>query len=77
MGGKKSEKRLKKEAYWKKLQDFSTKFEKALAVDCDNVSSRQINLIRYDIRQLGAEMIMGKNVRSLSIMFEDSHEGRS
>jgi muconolactone delta-isomerase len=36
---KKSEKRLKKEAYWDKLWTLVDKYKKAILVDCDNVSS--------------------------------------
>ena len=64
MGGlkKKSEKRIKKEEYWHKLQELSEKYSKALLVDVDNVSSKQINEIRRKLRPIGAKMIMGKNV---------------
>jgi len=58
---KKSEKRIKKENYWKKLWELTDKFNKAVLVDVDNVSSKQINKIRYELRPLNAEMIMGKN----------------
>jgi len=37
---KKSEKRIKKEAYWEKLWALSEKYKKAILVDCDNVSSK-------------------------------------
>lgn len=37
---KKSEKRIKKEAYWKKLWELTEKYKKAILVDCDNVSSK-------------------------------------
>jgi len=30
-------------------------------VDCDNVSSKQINMIRLKLRPLDSVMIMGKN----------------
>lgn len=59
---KKSEKRIKKEAYWKKLFELTDKYKKAILVDCDNVSSKQINTIRIKLRPLDAVMIMGKNV---------------
>jgi len=36
---KKSEKRIKKEGYWKKLHALTDKYKKAILVDCDNVSS--------------------------------------
>lgn len=64
MGGqkKKSEKRIKKEEYWQKLWDLTDTYKKAIMVDVDNVSSKQINDIRLKLRPLGAKMIMGKNV---------------
>jgi ribosomal protein L10 len=40
---KKSEKRIKKEEYWHKLQDLAGEYSKAILVDVDNVSSNQIN----------------------------------
>ena len=40
---KKSEKRLKKEDYWKKLWTLTDTYKKALLVDVDNVSSQQLN----------------------------------
>ncbi len=61
---KKSEKRIKKEKYWKKLFDITDKYKKAILVDCDNVSSKQINMIRHKLRPINAVMIMGKNVLS-------------
>lgn len=82
---KKSEKRIKKESYWKKLFDLTDKYKKAILVDCDNVSSKQINTIRIKLRDLDAVMIMGKNVTKfyfLSIIldlnegcFESQNEG--
>jgi muconolactone delta-isomerase len=45
MGGikKKSEKRIKKEDYWKKLWKLTDDYKKAIMVDVDNVSSQQLN----------------------------------
>jgi muconolactone delta-isomerase len=40
---KKSEKRLKKEDYWRKLWALTDEYKKALLVDVDNVSSLQLN----------------------------------
>jgi hypothetical protein len=37
---KKSEKRIKKENYWKRLWMLTEKYKKALFVDADNVSSK-------------------------------------
>ena len=65
MGGdkKKTEKRIKKEEYRAKLIKLADEFKKAVFVDCDNVSSAQINKIRHALRPQGAVMLMGKNVR--------------
>lgn len=62
---KKTEKRIKKEVYWQKLQEMTTTYKKAVLVDVDNVSSNQITLIRRGLRAVGARMLMGKNVRHL------------
>jgi ribosomal protein L10 len=64
MGGikKKSEKRLKKEDYWRKLWSLTDTYKKAIMVDVDNVSSKQLNDIRLKLRPIKAKMIMGKNV---------------
>ena len=59
---KKSEKRIKKEAYWKRLQVVAQKYNNVLFVDADNVSSKQIAKIRVELRKIDAYMIMGKNV---------------
>lgn len=62
---KKTEKRLKKEAYWARLQATVAKYKNCLFVDANNVSSKQIGKIRHDLRAIGAVMIMGKNVSSV------------
>ena len=77
MPEKKSEKRIKKEAYWKKLQDLTDNYKKAVLVDVDNVSSKQITKIRYKLRSLDAVMLMGKNVRPIFSFFLDLNEGLS
>lgn len=59
---KRSEKRVKKENYWRKLWNITEEYKKAILVDADNVSSKQITRIRFKLRPLGAKMIMGKNV---------------
>jgi len=59
---KKSEKRIKKEKYWKRLQYVAEKYKNCLFIDANNVSSGQISKIRFRLRAIGAYMIMGKNV---------------
>jgi len=58
---KKSDKRIKKEAYWVRLQQVAQKYNNCLFVDANNVSSKQISNLRKKLRSMGAYMIMGKN----------------
>lgn len=58
---KKSEKRIKKEAYWTRLQDTAAKYKNVMFIDANNVSSKQIANIRRRLRTINAYMIMGKN----------------
>ena len=62
---KKSEKRIKKENYWTRLEEYVANYKNILFVDTNNVSSRQISKIRVSLREIGAVMIMGKNVSYL------------
>jgi ribosomal protein L10 len=59
---KKSDKRIRKENYRKKLWALTDEYKKAVLVDVDNVSSKQITKIRHRLRAINAVMIMGKNV---------------
>ena len=61
---KKSEKRIKKENYWVRLQKIVGKYKNVLFIQADNVSSKQILKIRARLRDIDACMIMGKNVSS-------------
>jgi large subunit ribosomal protein LP0 len=58
---KKSEKRVKKENYWGRIQEVAYKYKNVLFVNADNVSSLQISKLRVRLRAVGAYMIMGKN----------------
>jgi len=61
---KKSDKRIKKEKYWKRLQEVAARYKNVLFIDADNVSSKQISKLRARLRAIDAYMIMGKNVSS-------------
>jgi ribosomal protein L10 len=58
----KSEKRIKKEKYWFRLQELAQKYKNVCFIDANNVSSKQICMIRAKLRGIDAHMIMGKNV---------------
>jgi len=58
---KKSEKRLNKEAKWRRIQEVAFKYKNVLFIDADNVSSKQICQLRAKLRKIDAVMVMGKN----------------
>ena len=58
----KSKKRVAKERRWADLQDACCNFSKVLFVEVDNVTSKQISIMRKALRAMDAKMIMGKNV---------------
>jgi len=58
---KKSAKRIQKESVWRNLQSLAYRYKNCLFVDADNVSSKQISLLRQKLRAIDAQMIMGKN----------------
>ena len=57
----KSERRVKKENYWVRLQETAAKYKNCLFVNADNVSSLQICKLRSRLRLIDAYMIFGKN----------------
>jgi len=60
MGATKKTKARKGEL-WAALQDACSKYEKALFVNTDNVTSKQISTMRKGLRAIDAVMICGKN----------------
>ena len=62
----KETKREKKERRWEALQQACCDYSKCLFVEVDNVTSKQISIMRKELRKLDAKMIMGKNVRILT-----------
>ena len=51
---KKSEKRLGKEAKWRKIQQVAFQYKNVLFIDADNVSSKQIAQLRAKLRKIDA-----------------------
>lgn len=73
-------KRERKGNQWANLQDALCKYSKCLFVDVDNVTSKQICVMRREFRRLNALMIMGKNVSQTNTptnqsIVIDPHEG--
>jgi ribosomal protein L10 len=64
MPGKKAIKKSRgqKIAQWEGLQEACKKYNKCLFVDVDNVTSKQICIMRRQLREMDSLMFMGKNV---------------
>jgi len=58
--GKRS-KQEAKDSRWKTLQEAFIKYNKVLFVEVDNVTSKQICIMRRQLRAIDAKMVMGKN----------------
>mmetsp|Transcript_22480 Transcript_22480/g.30082 ORF Transcript_22480/g.30082 Transcript_22480/m.30082 type:complete len:332 (-) Transcript_22480:229-1224(-) len=54
-------KKQAKAARWSEFQEACISFSKCLFVEVDNVTSKQISVMRKQLRDIGAKMIMGKN----------------
>jgi len=79
MPEKKSDKQLRKEHVWDTVQSSVEKFEKCLFVNVDNVTSKQICVMRKALRAMNAKMLMGKNTlikKALNAWIEE-HEGHA
>merc|ERR1712051_173164 len=50
-----------KSARWEEFQEACLKYTKVLFVEVDNVTSKQICVMRKMMREIGAKMVMGKN----------------
>jgi len=60
MGAIKKSKGRKKEL-WGALQAACAMYDKALFVNTDNVTSKQISILRKEMRKIDALMVCGKN----------------
>jgi ribosomal protein L10 len=47
---------------WATLQEYCCKYNKVMFVDVDNVTSKQIAVLRSQLRTIDAQVFMGKNV---------------
>jgi large subunit ribosomal protein LP0 len=69
MGATKKTKARKNEL-WAELQDAVSKYEKCLFVNTDNVTSKQISLMRKSFRSLDCVLICGKNTMMRAALTE-------
>ena len=73
----KTDKQLRKEKVWSTIQECCVKFEKCIFVNVDNVTSKQICIMRKALRAIDATMIMGKNVstrHAINLILLDPHQ---
>lgn len=61
MAGHKNPKKEKKDKFFKRIYDTFDKYSRALLVECNNISARQIHATRKDLRENDSLMLMGKN----------------
>ena len=54
-------KKQAKAARWSEFQEACIGYSKCMFVEVDNVTSKQISVMRKQLREIGAKMIMGKN----------------
>lgn len=60
MGATKSD-RTKKQAFFDRVYNLFDKYNRALFVECNNISANQIHKCRQELRQHDSLMLMGKN----------------
>lgn len=56
------DKQGRKDKVWGNVQSCCNKFTKCVFVNVDNVTSKQICVMRKALREIDAQMVMGKNV---------------
>lgn len=56
------DKKARKDRVWNNLVTAVNKYKKCVFVNCDNVTSKQICIMRKALRDIDAHMVMGKNV---------------
>ena len=56
-------KKQMKSARWSEFQEAACKYSKCMFVDVDNVTSKQISIMRKQLRAINAKMVMGKNTQ--------------
>jgi large subunit ribosomal protein LP0 len=61
MAGPRNDKRLKKDIFFQRIYETFDKYTRALLVQCDNISARQIHATRQELRKNDSLMLMGKN----------------
>ena len=68
----------RKDKVWANVQKACNEYTKCIFVNCDNVTSKQICVMRKALRGIDAFMVMGKNVSKNTPIHSnlDPHESR-
>jgi len=61
-----TDKQARKDKVWANVQLACNKFTKCIFVNVDNVTSKQICVMRKALREIDALMVMGKNTLILA-----------
>lgn len=74
---KQSAKDIRKERVWDTIQECIDEYDKCLFVNVDNVTSKQICIMRKALREIDAKMVMGKNtlIKKALASYMADHEG--
>jgi large subunit ribosomal protein LP0 len=74
---KQSVKDIRKDRVWDTVQECVDEYDKCLFVNVDNVTSKQICIMRKALRAIDAKMVMGKNtlIRKALGDYMANHEG--
>ena len=70
---KRSKKEMKS-ARWEDFQEAALKYNKCLFVTVDNVTSKQICVMRKMLRNIGGKMVMGKNTHLRAALLDITQE---
>ncbi len=72
------DKQARKDKVWSNVQTCCNKYTKCVFVNVDNVTSKQICVMRKALRDIDAQMVMGKNVsrHSKRNYYLDPYESR-
>lgn len=74
-----SVKQIRKDKVWEQTQTCCAKYQKCLFVNVDNVTSKQICVMRKSFREIGAVFVMGKNTlmrKALLEMMQEDEENK-
>merc|ERR1712051_148199 len=63
-----------KSARWEEFQEACLKYTKVLFFEVDNVTSKQICVMRKMMREIGAKMVMGKNTHMKAAIADITQE---